>query len=178
LLDELLELSRIGRLMNPPENVPFEEIVRDALERLEGQLHEYNVKVEVSSNLPVVYGDRARLVEVVQNLVDNAIKFMGSQPQPRIDIGVRKQDDEKVFFVKDNGMGIDPQYHDKIFELFDKLDPNSKGTGIGLALVKRIVNVHGGEIWVESQGNGSGTIFYFTLPEKPNSNEQELENDR
>jgi signal transduction histidine kinase len=178
LLDELLELSRIGRLMNPPENVPFEEIVRDALERLEGQLHECNVKVEVSSNLPVVYGDRARLVEVVQNLADNAIKFMGSQPQPRIDIGVRKQDDEKVFFVKDNGIGIDPQYHDKIFELFDKLDPNSKGTGIGLALVKRIVNVHGGEIWVESQGNGSGTIFYFTLPEKPNSNEQELENDR
>ena len=178
LLDELLELSRIGRLMNPPQNVPFEEIVRDALERLEGQLHEYNVKVEVSSNLPVVYGDRARLVEVVQNLVDNAIKFMGSQPQPRIDIGVRKQDNEKVFFVKDNGIGIDPQYHDKIFELFDKLDPNSKGTGIGLALVKRIVNVHGGEIWVESQGNGSGTIFYFTLPEKPNSNEQELENDR
>jgi PAS domain S-box-containing protein len=169
LLDELLELSRIGRLMNSPENTPFEEIVHDALERLEGQLRKNNVTVEVSSELPVVYGDRARLVEVVQNLVDNSAKFMGDQAQPQIEIGADKQYEEYVFFVKDNGIGIDPQYHDKIFELFDKLEPNSEGTGIGLALVKRIINVHEGEIWVESQGNGSGATFYFTLPLKPNA---------
>jgi len=169
MLDELLELSRIGRLINPPENISFEEIVYDALERLEGQLSEGNVKVEVSKNLPVVYGDRARLVEVVQNLVDNSVKFMGNQQQPQIEIGVHKQDDEFVFFVKDNGIGIDSKYHDKIFELFDKLNPRSEGTGIGLALVKRIVNVHEGKIWVESPKNGSGATFYFTLPLKPNA---------
>jgi PAS domain S-box-containing protein len=173
LLDELLELSRIGRLINAPENIPFAEIVHDALERLEGQLREGSVEVEISSDLPVVYGDRARLVEVIQNLVDNAVKFMGDQPQPRIEIGVRKQNDERAFFIKDNGVGIEPQYHDKIFELFDKLNPNSEGTGIGLALVKRIVNVHEGEIWVESQGNGFGATFYFTLPMKPISKVEE-----
>jgi signal transduction histidine kinase len=169
LLDELLELSRIGRLMNPPENVPFEEIVREALEQLEGQLAESKIKVDVGSDLPVVYGDRTRLVEVVQNLVDNAIKFTYNQPQPHIEIGAHKQEGKHIFFVKDNGIGIEPLYHDKIFELFEKLDPNSEGTGIGLALVKRIVNVHNGEIWVESQGKGTGTAFYFTLSQKPNT---------
>ena len=136
-------------------------------------MREGSVEVEISSDLPVVYGDRARLVEVIQNLVDNAVKFMGDQPQPRIEIGVRKQNDERAFFIKDNGVGIEPQYHDKIFELFDKLNPNSEGTGIGLALVKRIVNVHEGEIWVESQGNGFGATFYFTLPMKPISKVEE-----
>lgn len=177
LLDELLELSRIGRLMNPPEEVPFDEIVREALEHVEGQLSEGKIEVQVGSDLPAVYGDHIRLVEVVQNLVDNSIKFMGNQPHPIIRIGARKQDGKYVFFVKDNGIGIEPQYHDKIFELFDKLDPNSKGTGIGLALVKRIVNIHEGEIWVESQGIGTGATFNFTLPRKPNTDELEASND-
>jgi signal transduction histidine kinase len=113
------------------------------------------------------------LVEVVQNLLDNAAKFMGDQPQPSIEIGVSEQEKRHVFFVKDNGEGIEPQYHDKIFELFDKLNPNSEGTGVGLALVKRIVNVHKGEIWVDSQGKGAGTIFYFTLPQEPSIKKQD-----
>ena len=154
--------------MNPPENIPFKEIVVEALERLEGQLTESKIKVAVSSDLPVVYGDRVRLVEVVQNLVDNAIKFMGNQPQPRIEIGAHEREGRYIFFVKDNGIGIEPQYHDKIFELFDKLDPSIEGTGIGLALVKRIVNVHQGDIWVESQGKDTGTTFNFTLPQQSN----------
>ena len=168
LLDELLELSRIGRLMNPPEDVPFGEIVRDALERLEGQLSEGEVQVEVSDNLPIIHGDRARLVEVVQNLVENATKFMGDQPKPKIEIGIDKENVGNVFFIRDNGIGIDPKYHESIFGLFNKLDPNVKGTGIGLALVKRIIEVHGGKIWVESEV-GEGSIFYFTLPRSPTS---------
>jgi signal transduction histidine kinase len=96
--------------------------------------------------------------------VDNAAKFMGEQPAPRIEIGMREAGGQPVFCVADNGIGIDPAYHEKVFGLFDKLDPKSEGTGIGLALVKRILEVHGGRIWVESEGLGKGAAFCFTLP--------------
>lgn len=163
LLNDLLELSRIGRLMNPPENVPFQAIVREALALVQGRLAERGVTVEVDEKLPPVYGDRARLVEVIQNLVDNAAKFMGDQPQPRIEIGGRESEGKRIFFVRDNGIGIAPEHLDKVFGLFDKLNPHSEGTGIGLALVKRIVEVHGGHIWVESAGPSRGSTFCFTL---------------
>ena len=166
LLNELLELSRIGRMMNPPEKVPFEDIVREALDKVQSQLNNNNIKVEVGKDMPVVNGDRIRLVEVVQNLLDNAAKFMRDQPNPRIEIGIRQVESESIFFVKDNGIGIEPQFHKKIFGLFDKLDPNAEGTGIGLALVKRIVEVHGGRIWVESE-EGKGATFCFTLALQP-----------
>jgi signal transduction histidine kinase len=162
LLDELLELSRIGRLTNPPEEASFEAIVREAIELVRGRIEARGVEVVIAPDLPIVHGDRARLVEVIQNLVDNACKFMGDQPQPRIEIGARQNGDEPVFYVRDNGIGIDPQYQDRIFGLFDKLDPQSEGTGVGLALVKRIIETHNGKISVESQ-LGEGATFYFTL---------------
>jgi PAS domain S-box-containing protein len=166
LLRELLELSRIGRVMNPPVQVPFEEIAREAVGLVAGRLKEREIRVKIAAGMPVVYGDRVRLVEVVQNLVDNAAKFMGSQPAPLVEIGVRAEErnGKPVFFVRDNGIGIEPRYQAKIFGLFDKLDPNSEGTGIGLALVKRIIEVHGGTIWIESEGSGRGAAFCFTLP--------------
>jgi signal transduction histidine kinase len=164
LLNELLELSRIGRMMNPSQVVPFEAIAREAVELVGGQINARGVKVEIAADLPTVSGDRARLVEVVQNLVDNAVKFMGDQPQPRIEIGRREENGERVIFVRDNGIGIDPAYHERIFGLFNKLDPQSEGTGVGLALVKRILEVHGGRIWVESEGKSKGAAFCFTLP--------------
>lgn len=167
LLDDLLELSRIGRLMNPARQVPFAEIVADALALVGGQLSERGVAIEVAPELPSAYGDRARLVELLQNLIDNAAKFMGDQPQPRIAIGVREQGEERIFYVQDNGIGIDPKYQQKIFGLFEKLDPEASGTGIGLALVKRIAEVHGGRIWVESEGVGRGATFCFVLPDEP-----------
>ena len=168
LLSELLELSRIGRMMNPPEVVPFAEIVQEAISLARGSIETRGVRIDLASNLPAVTGDRPRLVGVVQNLVDNACKFMGDQPEPRIEIGQTKADEDghPVFYVRDNGIGIEPQYQERIFELFHKLDAHSPGTGIGLALVKRIVEVHGGRIWVESVGGGKGTSFYFTLPGK------------
>ena len=165
LLTELLELSRIGRVINPSENVPFEEIVQEALSIVQGQLDARHVRVTVSQPLPVIHGDRARLVEVVQNLVDNAAKFTSNQPQPHIEIGWRGTDPEgkPIFFVRDNGIGIQPRYQERIFGLFNKLDTQTDGTGVGLALVKRIVQVHGGTIWVESDGLGKGSTFCFTL---------------
>jgi signal transduction histidine kinase len=166
LLNELLELSRIGRLMNAPTDIPLAQIVDEALMLTRGRLMAGNVQVAISPNLPTVHGDRPRLVEVMQNLIDNAAKFMGDQPDPRIVIGVRNDNGENIFFVKDNGIGIDPAFREKIFGLFDKLDAKSDGTGVGLALVKRIIEVHGGRIWVESEGKGKGSTFCFTLPVK------------
>ncbi len=103
---------------------------------------------------------------MLQNLLDNAAKFMGDQPEPQITIGQQGRDraGQPIFFVRDNGVGIEPQYHERVFGLFDKLDARSEGTGIGLALVKRIVEVHGGRIWLESTGLNTGTTFFFTLP--------------
>lgn len=163
LLGELLELSRIGRLMNPPEAVSYKEIVDEALSVVQGRLDARQVQVRVEAHLPSVYGDRARLVQVVQNLVDNAAKFMGSQPNPVIEIGAGASKGGNVFFVRDNGIGIEAEQHERVFGLFNKLDANTEGTGIGLALVKRIVEVHGGRIWLESDGLGNGTTFFFTL---------------
>jgi signal transduction histidine kinase len=165
LLNDLLELSRIGRMMNPPGEVLFSHIVREAVDMVQGMLDERHVQVEIEENLPAVRGDRVRLKEVVQNLIENAIKFIGEQNSPRIQIGTNGIDPtgKPILFVRDNGQGIDPQFADRIFGLFNKLDPHSEGTGIGLTLVKRIVEFHGGRIWVESE-MGKGATFYFTLP--------------
>jgi signal transduction histidine kinase len=163
LLKDLLDLSRIGRMMNEPEEVSFETLVKDALELSEGRLLEKAVQVVVEPNLPSVYGDAKRLLELVQNLIDNAAKYMGDQPEPVIKIGTSGFENKKpILFVRDNGVGIAPEHHERIFGLFNKLDPNIEGTGVGLAVCKRIVEIHGGRIWVESEV-GKGTTFFFTL---------------
>lgn len=164
LLKDLLELSRIGRLINKPQDVPFGDLVMDAAEIVRGRLEERGVTLRIQPNMPVVHVDRPRLTEVLQNLLDNAAKYMGNQKAPLVEVGVEGYDamGQPVFFVRDNGMGIAPEYHDRIFRLFDKLDAQSEGTGVGLALVKRIIEFHGGNIRVESEP-GVGTTFYFTL---------------
>jgi PAS domain S-box-containing protein len=164
LLNELLELSRVGRMVNPMEVVPFGEIAREAVALTQGCRQERNIAIEIADGMPSVLGDRVRLVEVVQNLVDNACKFMGEQPHPRIEIGWRKAEaDAAVVYVSDNGIGIAPEHHERVFGLFNQLNPNMEGTGVGLALVKRIIEFHGGKIWIESE-LGKGATFLFTLP--------------
>ena len=165
LLSELLELSRIGRVVNPPQTIAFATLTQDALALVAGRLRQRGVGVAVAEGLPTVWGDRARLVEVMQNLVDNAAKFMGDQKHPQVEIGMREQAGERVFFVRDNGIGIDPRFRDRVFGLFEKLDPDSEGSGVGLALIKRIVDQHRGRVWVESEGKGKGTTVCFTLPD-------------
>jgi len=164
LLNELLELSRIGRMMNPPETASFQDLIYEAIAIVQGRLSEHNVTVNIESDLPSVFVDKPRVVEILQNLLDNAAKYTGTQPEPHIDIGQRGEEQGLlVFYVKDNGMGVAPEYHERIFGLFNKLDPKTEGTGVGLALVKRIIEVHGGRIWIESQA-GQGATFCFTLP--------------
>ena len=164
LLNELLELSRIGRMMNLPVDIPFDDVLKDAMDNIHGQLEQKKITVQIQPNLPIVHGDRQRLTQALQNLLDNAAKYMGDQADPLIGIGQQGNEDGKpILFVKDNGMGIAPEYHERIFGLFNKLDAQSEGTGIGLALVKRIIEFHGGRIWIESE-LGKGSTFYFTLP--------------
>lgn len=166
LLNELLELSRVGRLKNESTYFPFADLAREALELVQGRIMARGIRVSIEPNLPMVYGDHPRLTEVLQNLLDNASKFMGDQADPQIEIGCQGQDAERgmpVFYVRDNGIGISAQHYDRVFGLFNKLDPKTEGTGIGLALVKRIIEVHRGRIWVESEA-GKGTTFFFTLP--------------
>lgn len=168
LLNDLLELSRIGRLINTFEVIDVNAMIAEVLELLHGRLlgGTFPIRVSVEQHLPQAYGDRARLLEVWQNLIENAAKFMGSQPEPHIQIGrvANASDGSLVFFVRDNGIGIDPRFNERIFGLFDKLDSRTEGTGIGLALVKRIIEFHGGKIWVESEV-GRGATFYFSLPQ-------------
>ena len=170
LLSGLLELSRVGRVVNPPEEVDLVRLTQEALEALDARIHSKNIIVNVSPELPTVYGDPIRLREVLENLIDNAAKYTGDQPNPVIEIGARNQEGQQVIFVKDNGLGIDPRYHTRIFNLFEKLDPTLtiEGTGIGLALIKRIIEGHGGRVWVESKGLGEGSTFCFTIPDNRN----------
>jgi signal transduction histidine kinase len=167
LLRELLELSRVGRIMNPPETVSLDELARQATALLHERLRAANVRVDVRPGLGFALGDRTRLLEVFQNLIENAAKFRSGQGDPVVEVARRASPEGPVITVRDNGVGIDPRYHDRVFALFERLDPRVEGTGVGLALVKRIVEVHGGRVWVESEGAGQGSTFCFTLPAAP-----------
>jgi len=169
LLHELLRLSRIGRVVNPSERVPFSLVVHDAVALLRPRLEERRIRLVVEDPLPEIFGDRIRLVEVVQNLVENASKFHAEEGERFIRVGARPSSDgaPPVLFVADNGIGIERRHQEKVFGLFHKLDAKAEGTGVGLALVHRIVEVHGGRVWIESEGRGRGTTVCFTLPEPP-----------
>ena len=166
LLDQLIEVSRIGHVIHSPEEIPLDTLVLEALETLAGRLAERDIQVEVLPELPVVFGDPVRLRELLENLIDNAAKFMGPQPHPTITVGGHVDGGNTVLYVQDNGIGIRPQHQPRVFELFDQLDPTLEGSGIGLAIVRKIVETHGGQLWLESEGEGKGTTFFVCLPEK------------
>ncbi len=165
LLEDLLEMSRVGRLANPPECAGWRALAGDALDAVAGRIAQRGIAVQVVGEDLELKGDRARLVEVWQNLVENAAKFMHDRPEPCIVVGREAHGADSVFFVRDNGPGIDPRYHGKVFGLFEKLSADADGTGLGLALVKRIVELYGGRVWLESTGDGAGSCFRFTLPD-------------
>ena len=177
LLEDLLALSRVGRIVNPSEKVNLSDLVNGVVNLLSGIIEERGVQVKVDPNLPTVLVDRSRFEQVIQNLIENAIKFMGDQKSPCVEISVREDHGKPVYFVRDNGIGINPRYHDTVFGLFDRLNPAIDGTGIGLALVKRIIEVHDGKIWVESEGEGLGSSLCFTLPAVDEVAEEERSKD-
>lgn len=163
LLDDLLELGRIGRVIGDPVNCELAEIATQASQLIETQIEQKGIEIVIDS-MPSIPGDPTRLTEVFQNLIENAIKFMGDQESPYVHIGAVERDGMICCYVKDNGAGIDARFQEQIFDLFERLSADVGGTGVGLALVKRIIEVHGGKVWVESEGSGLGSTFWFTLP--------------
>ncbi len=166
LINDLLEFSRVTTRAKEPELTDCEFVLNHILSNLEVFTEENDATVSHSS-LPEVMADSTQLAQVFQNLIINGIKFH-SDEAPKIHISAEKKASEWVFLVKDNGIGIDPQYSEKIFEVFKRLHGKEEypGTGIGLAVCKKIVERHGGRIWVESE-LGKGSTFYFTLPVNP-----------
>jgi PAS domain S-box-containing protein len=163
LIDDLLAYSRVGTQGKPPAPIPANLALDQALENLKLALAESKAEVK-HEPLPTVSVDDVQLTQVFQNLIANAIKFRGEEP-PRIRIAAEARGKEWVFSVRDNGIGIDPQHLERIFILFQCLNPRGKypGTGIGLAMCKKIILRHGGRIWAESEP-GKGSTFYFALP--------------
>ncbi len=163
LLSDLLDLSRVGRVEETSETIAFTELAEAARDLVLGAIDRHQATVRIRPYGATLRGNRARLVEIWQNLIDNAVKYRHPEREPEIELGVETTTEGPVFFVDDNGLGIDPRYQEKIFGLFNQLDPSTPGSGLGLALVKRIVELYKGKIWVESDGE-SGSCFRFTLP--------------
>ncbi|HBR14549.1 MAG TPA: hypothetical protein DD723_03265 [Candidatus Omnitrophica bacterium] len=179
LIDDLLTLSRIARIKNPYEKVDIRTLIEAVRERLEFDIKESKVELGVQENLPLLVCDRIKLGEVFVNLINNSIKFSSksNKENPKVDIGYNEREKFYEFYVKDNGIGIDPQYHERIFEIFKRLHKPGEyeGTGAGLSIVKRIVEDHGGRVWVESR-LGQGAVFYFTIPKDLKIENEEEEN--
>jgi PAS domain S-box-containing protein len=155
LLDELLNLSRIGRIANVLSAVDMHAATMEVLSLFKPQIDQRQVKIRVYPLMPTFWGDKSRIEEVIQNLVQNALRFTPRE-QAEIEIGMRTDfTGREIYYVKDNGIGIAPAYHERIFGLFEKLNPHDEGTGIGLAIVKKIVEWHHGSIWVESSGESA-----------------------
>ncbi|NLD57099.1 MAG: PAS domain S-box protein [Methanomicrobiales archaeon] len=164
LINNLLLLSRSGRIVDSPIPVSFKDLAAEAAALLDTTYNKRRVKLTIQEGLPVVMGDRVRLLQVMTNLLDNAVKYMGDQQVPRVVVGSRKDEAGLVLYVQDNGEGITEENLKKVFDLYERLNPEVPGTGIGLATVKRIIEAHGGKIWVKSEGKGKGATFFFVLP--------------
>ena len=163
LINDLLTYSRVGIRGKESESTDSETVLNQSFNDLKVAIEE-NGAVVTHDPLPTVMVDRSQLGQLFQNLVGNAIKFRGNEP-PRVAISASRNGNGWTFSVRDNGVGIAPEYSERIFIIFQRLHSRQKyaGTGIGLAICKKIVERHGGRIWVESEV-GKGATFYFTLP--------------
>jgi light-regulated signal transduction histidine kinase (bacteriophytochrome) len=163
LINDLLAYSRVGTRGKPPMPTNFEDVFEKTMANLKMAITESVVEV-THDPLPTAMADELQMVQLFQNLIGNAIKFRNKE-NPQVHVSARQEGNEWVFSVRDNGIGIDPQFHDRIFVLFQRLHGREEypGTGIGLTVSKKIVERHGGRIWLESE-QGKGTTFYFTIP--------------
>ncbi|MFA5389170.1 MAG: ATP-binding protein [Candidatus Omnitrophota bacterium] len=166
LIEDLLEISRLKKRGSAIEEVEIEDLVQEAKMRLEFSIKQKGAEIIIKDKLPRIFCDRIRLAEVFLNLISNALKFNDKQ-KPVIEIGYSEDGDFHKFYIKDNGIGIKEEYFEKIFEIFQRLGKreDAEGTGAGLTIVKKIIQMHKGEIWLESVPEES-TVFYFTIPKE------------
>lgn len=164
LVNDLLYYSRLGRQELAVQPTDLNEVIAEISEMTESTLHEGKVTIRVAQPLPTITCDRPRIIELFRNLISNAIKY-NDRHDKLVEVGLKQVDGSAVFFVRDNGIGIEPRFHQEIFRIFKRLnseDDEKKGTGVGLTFVRKIVERHGGRIWLESEP-GVGTTFFFTL---------------
>jgi PAS domain S-box-containing protein len=163
LIDDLLEYSRVETMGKPLAVVNMTAVVNDTIRSLKAPIEETRAEIAVDP-MPTIIADGAQMTQVMQNLIENAIRFHGDE-RPQIHITATIGEKEWTFAVKDNGIGVNPAYQDRMFQIFQRLHSKEKypGTGVGLAIVKRIIDRHGGRVWVESE-EGKGATFYFTIP--------------
>lgn len=166
LINDLLNYSRVGRMGTKLEPVNTNLVLKEVIQKNEIQVEETGTEI-IAGNLPTIMGSYSYLYSLFQNLLSNSIKFRKDDTSPKIWINAKKINGFWEFSFKDNGIGMDPQYLDRIFVIFQRLHTREKytGTGIGLAICKKIIEFHGGEIWAKSEP-GEGTTFFFTIPEK------------
>src|SRR5690606_11130377 len=164
LIDDLLEFSRLGRQTLTMGEIDMEAMVTRMVDEILVQRDGTRAKIRIEPLLPA-QGDRRMLQRVWLNLLDNAVKYSASVAQAEIAVGSLRRGDEVVYFVKDNGVGFDMRYYEKIFGVFQRLHGPEEfpGTGVGLAIVQRILSRHGGQVWAESEP-GRGATFFFSLP--------------
>ncbi|HNV86024.1 MAG TPA: ATP-binding protein [Candidatus Omnitrophota bacterium] len=178
LIDDLLMLSRISRIQNPYEDTDIGALIASAVKRIEFDIETHKVVLDIQGPMPVIRCDGIKMKEVFLNLINNAIKFSSKNnpAAPRVEVSYAEEPDRHKFCVRDNGIGIDPKYHKDIFDIFKRLHTAEEyeGTGAGLSIVKRIIDDHGGEIWVESEP-GKGAAFYFTIPKNLKSKTEKSE---
>lgn len=165
MIDDLLELSRIGRVLGPRSKFSTRRLVEELVDIYNYQIRKKNIKLIYPDKMPIIYADRERIATVFQNLLTNSIKYSRQEPPPEIRIEWTEQKNDYLFSVIDNGIGISKQNRNKIFNLFQKFgdETSNEGTGVGLTIARKILEHHGGKIWVESEEN-VGTTFYFTIP--------------
>jgi PAS domain S-box-containing protein len=165
LINDLLTFSRVGMRGTPFEPIDMNKVLSNTLQNLKFVIKETDTNI-IYDELPIINADRSQIQQVLQNLISNAIKFHGKEA-PKIRISSTEEESKWIFSVKDNGIGIDPQFFNKIFVIFQRLHKRGEyeGTGIGLALCKKIINRHGGEIWVDSE-SGEGSTFHFSIPKR------------
>lgn len=164
LIDGLLQFSRVGRA-SVLSDFPSSKIVGDAIATLNGALE--GMDIEVYGDLPVILCNRSSMVHVFMNLFTNAKKFARDDVTPKVVVSAEDNGDEWLFSVEDNGIGIDSRFHERVFVIFQRLDRKKEGTGVGLPIAKKIVEQHGGRIWVESEA-GKGSRFRFTIKKHQN----------
>lgn len=164
---DLLEFSRVGRFNEPLEEINLNEILKDVCESNKKLIEGTRAQISIKE-LPIILSHRALMTQLFQHLLENSLKFRHENKSPEIEIGVRESQKNYDFWIKDNGIGIDQEYTERIFAIFQRLHTSEKfggGTGIGLALVKKIIDYYGGSIELDST-EGEGSTFYFSLPKK------------